>query len=62
MLESWKCKKVFMLNQNNPDDIYYLNSNDGMLYMSEQTPLTADDYCIENVLSPNGSTIVSGTH
>lgn len=49
-----------MLHQNNPDDIYYLNAN-GMLYMADQEPYDSDNYCIENVLTPNGSTIVSGS-
>lgn len=58
MLESWRCKQVFMLNQNIPDDRYYLSVN-GMLYLDEQEPLSPEKYCIENVLTPNGSTIVS---
>lgn len=33
-----------MLNQNDPDDMYYLNMN-GFLYMTDQEPLDSDDYC-----------------
>lgn len=46
MLESWKCEKVFRLEKSNPDDMYYLNSNDGMLYMSDQEPYDSDNYCV----------------
>lgn len=48
-----------MLNESNPDDVNYLSSNDGMLYMREQEPLDSDDYCIENVLMQNSTTVVS---
>lgn len=57
MLENWKCKKVFKLDPNNPDDVNYLHI-DGLLYMADQQPYSPESYCIENALSPNGSTIV----
>lgn len=61
MLESWKCKKVFKLDQNNPDDVHYLHTN-GMLYMVDQEPYSQETYCMENALTPNGSTIVRNIH
>lgn len=58
MLESWKCRKTFKLNKYDPDDLHYLHKN-GMLYVIDQEPYDPDNYCIENILTPNGSTEVS---
>lgn len=46
------------MNSNDPDDINYLHTN-GKLYMIDKEPLDLEKYCVENILTPNGSTAVS---
>lgn len=58
VLHSWRCKHIFPLNSNDLDDINYLHTN-GKLYMIDKEPLDLEKYCVENVLTPNGSTAVS---
>lgn len=53
VLHSWKCKRLFKLQPNDPDDLHYLHK-DGMMYVINKEPYDSEKYCIENVLSPSG--------
>lgn len=57
ILQSWKCKNKFRLSKHDPDDLHFLHT-DGMLYVIDQEPYDSDNYCVENILTPTGSTEV----
>ncbi|XP_031617372.1 G-protein coupled receptor Mth2 isoform X2 [Contarinia nasturtii] len=54
ILHSFNCEKMYVLNPNDEEDLHYLHK-DGRLYLVDKEPYDQNQYCIENVVTPNGT-------